>query len=417
MKLLIYYTLQDFFRRDDLNFYFCSFYYEGTMNKGKFVYAQIVEFLPQRVFDTIVLKYDGNRYVKHFTCWNQLLVMVFGQLTNRDSLRDLIVAIEGHSRKSYHLGFGKSVTRSNLSKANENRDYRIFEEFAYYLIGVARQKLENNDFEIKGKVYAFDSTTVDLCLSVFWWAKFRKNKGGVKIHTLLDITTQIPVFVHITTASVNDMNAMDVIPYEVGAYYIFDRGYVDYTRLYRITKLESSFVVRAKKNLKFEVKSHNPVDETTGVMTDQTGFLKGFYTSKDYPESLRRVAFYDRDKNTTLIFLTNNFELTADQVAMLYKNRWQIELFFKWIKQHLKIKSFWGTSRNAVRIQIYSTIIAYCLVAIVGHDLQIKRTTYEILQILGISLLDRTPVNELFTNIDINDVKDRNDNQLTLNLF
>ena len=183
------------------------------MNKGKFVYAQIVEFLPQRVFDTIVLKYDGNRYVKHFTCWNQLLVMVFGQLTNRDSLRDLIVAIEAHSRKSYHLGFGKSVTRSNLSKANENRDYRIFEEFAYYLIGVARQKLENNDFEIKGKVYAFDSTTVDLCLSVFWWAKFRKNKGGVKIHTLLDITTQIPVFVHITTASVNDMNAMDVIPY------------------------------------------------------------------------------------------------------------------------------------------------------------------------------------------------------------
>ena len=213
MKLLIYYTLQDFFRRDDLNFYFCSFYYEGTMNKGKLVYAQIVEFLPQRVFDTIVLKYDGNRYVKHFTCWNQLLVMVFGQLTNRDSLRDLIVAIEAHSRKSYHLGFGKSVTRSNLSKANENRDYRIFEEFAYYLIGVARQKLENNDFEIKGKVYAFDSTTVDLCLSVFWWAKFRKNKGGVKIHTLLDITTQIPVFVHITTASVNDMNAMDVIPY------------------------------------------------------------------------------------------------------------------------------------------------------------------------------------------------------------
>mgnify|MGYP003790868075 FL=1 len=200
MKLLIYYTLQDFFRRDDLNFYFCSFYYEGTMNKGKFVYAQIVEFLPQRVFDTIVLKYDGNRYVKHFTCWNQLLVMVFGQLTNRDSLRDLIVAIEAHSRKSYHLGFGKSVTRSNLSKANENRDYRIFEEYAYYLIGVARQKLENNDFEIKGKVYAFDSTTVDLCLSVFWWAKFRKNKGGVKIHTLLDITTQTPVFVHITTA-------------------------------------------------------------------------------------------------------------------------------------------------------------------------------------------------------------------------
>jgi len=213
------------------------------------------------------------------------------------------------------------------------------------------------------------------------------------------------------------MNAMDVIPYEVGAYYVFDRGYVDYTRLYRITKLESSFIVRAKKNLKFEVKTHNPVDEAKGVITDQTGFLKGFYKSKDYPESLRRVAFYDRDKNTTLIFITNNFELSVDQVAMLYKIRWQIELFFKWIKQHLKIKSFWETFLNAVRIQIYSAIIAYCLVAIVEHDLQINRITYEILQISGIFLLDKIPINELFANIDINDVKERNDNQLTLNLF
>jgi hypothetical protein len=273
------------------------------MNKGKFVYAQIAEFLHQRVFYTIVSKYDGNRYIKHFTCWNQLLVMLFGQLTNRESLRDLIVAIEGHSRKSYHFGFGKSVTRSNLSIANENRDCRIFEEYAYSLIGVARQKLENNYFEIKGKVYAFDSTTVDLCLSVFWWPKFRKNKCGVKIHTLLDITTQIPVFVHITTASVHDMNAMDVIPYEFGVYYIFDRGYADYARFYRITKLESSFVVRYKKNLKFEVKSHNPVDEATDIITDHTGFLKGFYTSKDYPERLGRVAFYDREKTRRSYFL------------------------------------------------------------------------------------------------------------------
>src|SRR5690554_5080730 len=377
------------------------------MNKGKFVYAQIVEFLPQRVFDTIVLKYDGNRYVKHFTCWNQLLVMVFGQLTNRDSLcQKVIISVLGKvlpaviSQKQMRIAITGSL-KSLLIISSQLPD----------------KSLKTRIFQIKGKVYAFDSTTVDLCLSVFWWAKFRKNKGGVKIHTLLDITTQIPVFVHITTASVNDVNAMDVIPYEAGAYYIFDRGYVDYTRLYKITKLESSFVVRARKNLKFEVKTNNPVDETTGVITDQTGFLKGFYTSKDYPESLRRVAFYDKDKNTTLIFLTNNFELTAEQVAMLYKNRWQIELFFKWIKQHLKIKSFWGTSQNAVRIQIYSAIIAYCMVAIVGHDLQIDRTTYEILQILGISLLDKTPVNELFTNIDINDVKERNDNQLTLNLF
>lgn len=387
------------------------------MNKGKFVYAQVTVFLPQRVFDSIVLKYDDNKYVKHFTCWNQLLVMIFGQLTNRDSLRDLIVAIDAHSKKSYHLGFGKSVTRSNLAKANENRDYRIFEEYAYYLIDLARQKRSNDDFEIKGKVYAFDSTTIDLCLSVFWWAKFRKHKGGIKIHTLYDITTQIPVFVHITNATVHDVNAMDVIPYEVGAYYIFDRGYVDYARLYKITQLDSYFVIKAKKNLQFATESSNIVDESTGVLSDQTGFLNSYYPSKYYPEKLRRVAYYDKDMNRTFIFLTNNFELLAEQIALLYKNRWQIELFFKWIKQYIKIKSFWGTSENAVRIQIYCAIIAYCLVAIVGHDLQIDRSTYEILQILGISLLVKTPVNELFTNIDTSDVKEQNCNQLSLSLF
>lgn len=387
------------------------------MNKGKYVYAQIVEFLPQWMFDNIVKKYDGNRYVKHFTCWNQLLVMIFGQLTTRDSLRDLIVAIDAHNKKSYHLGFGKSVTRSNLSKANEKRDCRIFEEFAYYLIDVARQKRSNNDFEIKGKVYAFDSTTIDLCLSVFWWAKFRKHKGGIKVHTLLDITTQIPAFLHITAATVHDVKAMDVIPYEVGAYYIFDRGYVDYARLYKITELDSYFVVRSKKNLQFNVETYLPVNEKLGVISDQIGVLKGFYTSKDYPRELRKVAFYDKEMNRTFIYLTNNFELSAEQIAMLYKNRWQIELFFKWIKQHLKIKSFWGTSENAVKIQIFSAIITYSLVAIVGHDLQINRSTYEILQILGISLLDKTPVNELFTNIDTNDVKEQNYKQLSLSLF
>ena len=387
------------------------------MNKGKYVYAQIVEFLPQWMFDKIVKKYDGNRYVKHFTCWNQLLVMIFGQLTTRDSLGDLIAVIDAHNKKSYHLGFGKSVTRNNLSKANENRDCRIFEEFAYYLIDVARQKRSNNDFEIEGKVYAFDSTTIDLCLSVFWWAKFRKHKGGIKVHTLLDITTQIPAFVHITAATAHDVKAMDVIPYEVGAYYIFDRGYVDYARLYKITELDSYFVVGSKRNLQFNIETYLPVNEKLGVMSDQIGVLKGFYTSKDYPKEIRKVAFYDKEMNRTFIYLTNNFELSAEQIAMLYKNRWQIELFFKWIKQHLKIKSFWGTSENAVKIQIYSAIIAYCLVAIVGHDLQINRSTYEILQILGISLLDKTPVNELFTNTDTSDVKEQNYNQLSLSLF
>jgi hypothetical protein len=387
------------------------------MNQGKYVYAQIVEFLPQRIFDKYVRKYDGNKYVKHFTCWNQLLCMIFGQLTNRDSLRDLIVAINAHSGKSYHLGFGKSVTLSNLAKANLNRNSKIFEEFAYHLIAIARKGRANDDFQIKGQVYAFDSSTIDLCLSVFWWAKFRRNKGGIKLHTLFDINTQIPAFVHITPASVHDMNAMDYLFYEPDAYYIFDRGYVDYTRLYKITQHSAFFVIRAKRNLKFNRMYSRKHDRDSGVKSDQIGKLTGFYVSKEYPDKLRKVKFYDQETNRTFIFLTNNFELSAEQIAFLYKNRWQVELFFKWIKQHLKIKAFWGTSENAVRIQVYSAIIAYCLVAIVGTKLKIERSTYEILQVLGISLLDKTPVKELLTNVNYNDVKEPLDNQLSLSLF
>ena len=387
------------------------------MIQGKYVFAQLIEFLPSRFFDGIVEKYKGNRYVKHFTCWNQLLVMIFGQLSNRDSLRELIISLDAHSQKSYHLGFGKSVTRSNLAKANESRDYRIFEELAYYLIGTARKKLSNDDFEVKGKVYAFDSTTIDLCLSVFWWASFRKAKGGIKIHTLYDITTQIPAFVHITDAKVHDVKAMDLIAYESGAYYIFDRGYVDFERLYRITQLGSYFVIRSKKNMQFECSEYRPVNASMGVMSDQVGVLTGFYTLKHYPEKLRKVVFYDAEMDRTFIFLSNNLELPPEQIALLYKNRWQIELFFKWIKQHLKIKSFWGTTENAVRIQIYTAIITYCMVAIVCHDLKLDHSTYEILTVLGISLLDKTPIKELFSKIDNNDVKELNCNQLSLNLF
>jgi len=378
------------------------------MIQGKYVFAQLIEFLPSRFFDGIVEKYKGNRYVKHFTCWNQLLVMIFGQLSNRDSLRELIISLDAHSQKSYHLGFGKSVTRSNLAKANESRDYRIFEELAYYLIGNARKKLSNDDFEVKGKVYAFDSTTIDLCLSVFWWANFRKTKGGIKIHTLYDI---------ITDAKVHDVKAMDLIPYESGAYYIFDRGYVDFERLYRITQLGSYFVIRSKKNMQFECSEYRSVNASMGVMSDQVGALIGFYTSKQYPKKLRKVVFYDAEMDRTFIFLSNNFELPPEQIALLYKNRWQIELFFKWIKQHLKIKSFWGTTENAVRIQIYTAIITYCMVAIVCHDLKLDHSTYEILTVLGISLLDKTPVKELFSKIDNNDVKELNYNQLSLSLF
>lgn len=270
---------------------------------------------------------------------------------------------------------------------------------------------------VKGKVYAFDSSTIDLCLSVFWWAKFRKAKGGIKLHTLFDMTTQIPAFIHITAATVNDMIAMDSVPYEAGALYVFDRGYVDYQRLYRIARLQAYFVVRAKSNLKFRRMYSKKTDRSTGVLCDQLGKLTGFYVSKDYPDKLHRVKFHGQETGRTFVFLTNNIELTALEIALLYKNRWQVELFFKWIKQHLKIKSFWGTSENAVRIQIYTAIITYCLVAIVGHELKIERSTYEILQVLGISLLDKTPVNELFTNADYNKIKELEYNQLKISLF
>ncbi len=387
------------------------------MNTGKYVFTQLTSFLPQRIFDKFVSKYNGNKYVKHFSCWNQLLCMVFGQLTNRNSLRDLAVIINAHSSKSYHLGFGKSVSKSNLSKANNKRNSKIFEEFAYYLIDVAQEKLRNDDFEIKGKIYAFDSSTIDLCLSVFWWAKFRKTKSGIKLHTLYDITTKIPVFIHITEATIHDVNAMDVIPYEVGAYYIFDRGYVDFKRLFKITKLSSFFVIRAKSNLKFRRIYSNKVNKENNVKVDQIGKLTGFYISKDYPAKIRRIKYYDSESKRTFIYLTNNMDITAEQIALLYKNRWQVELFFKWIKQHLKVKSFWGTTENAVRIQIYTAIITYCLVAIAGDELKLERSTYEILQILGVSLLDKTAVNELFTNIDYNNFKELDYKQLKLSLF
>jgi hypothetical protein len=387
------------------------------MNHGKYIFSQLVEFLPQRVFDRFVTKYDGNKKVRHFTCWNQLLSMIFGQLSSRDSLRDLIIVFEAHQSKSYHLGFGKNVTRSNLSKANENRNYKIFEDFANHLILIAQEKNSNGSFEIKGNIYAFDSSTIDLCLSVFWWAHFRKTKAGIKLHTLFDINTQIPVFIHITEANIHDVNAMDIINYERFAYYIFDRAYVDYQRLYRITKSSAYFVVRAKSNIKFKRMYSTKTDKSKGVVYDQTGKIDGFYTSKDYPEKIRKVKFFDAENKKMLIFLTNNFDLSAQQIALLYKQRWQIELFFKWIKQHLKVKTFWGTTENAVRIQINIAIITYCLVSIIAKDLKINRSIYEILQILSASLLDKTPVNELLMKSDYNNINEQITNQLVFNLF
>ena len=387
------------------------------MNQGKYVFSQIMDFLPQRIFDKYVKEYHGNKYVKHFTCWNQLLCMVFGQLTNRQSLRDLVVALDAHGKKSYHLGFGKNITLSNLAKANENRNCKIFEDFAYHLITIAREFKHNKDFEIKGQVYAFDSSTIDLCLSVFWWAKFRRNKGGIKLNTLFDVNTQIPAFIHISTASSHDVNAMDFLIYEIGAYYIFDRGYIDYTRLYKIDQFEAFFVIRAKTNLKFRRIYSRKYDKSSGVKSDQIGKLNGFYISKEYPKKLRKVRFYDEETSRTFVFLTNNMELPAKQIAFLYKQRWQVELFFKWIKQHLKVKSFWGTSENAVKIQIYTAVTTYCLVSILQKNIKTDKSTYKILQVLSLSLLDKTPVKEILTNNDYKNDSKTIHNQLKIKLF
>lgn len=380
------------------------------MNQGKYIFAQLTDFLPRRVFDTIVTKYDGNKKIRTFTCWNQMLCMIFGQLTARDSMRDLMLSLEAHNKKYYHLGLGKSVTRTNLGKANRNRDYRIYEEFAYVLIEEARNSVYKDDFEVKvdGNVYAFDSSTIDLCLSVFWWAEFRKHKGGIKLHTLYDVKTSIPSIVLITSAKVHDVNMLDALTYEAGSFYIMDKGYIDFTRLYRLNCCKAYFVTRAKENMQFRRIYSNKVDKTTGLIYDQIGKLETYKSLKSYPEKLRRVKYYDAETNKVFIFITNNVELTALEIALLYKKRWQVELFFKWIKQHLRIKSFWGTTINAVKIQLYCAIITYCMVTLVGNKLKVDRSIYEILQILSFSLLDKSPVKEILNKSDYKNVKELN---------
>jgi hypothetical protein len=376
------------------------------MHKDKFVFAQLVCFLDRNKFNYIVRKYGGDKYVKHFTCWNQLLALMFGQLSNRESLRDLVVALEAHHAKCYHLGMGRNVSKSSLSRANQDRDYRIFEEYAYFLVREAQQKRKIDIFKLEGNVYAFDSTTIDLCLAVFQWAKFRKRKGGVKLHVLYDVETQIPTFFHITEASVHDSKAMKEIPYESGSYYIFDRAYNNFRMLYRIHQIEAYFVVRAKKNLQYRtVKWKRRLPEN--VLSDMTIELTGFYPKQYYPGRIRMVRYWDDEQEREFVFLTNAMHISALQVADLYRNRWQIELFFKWLKQHLKIKKFWGTTENAVRIQIYAAICTYCLVAIVQHDMKLDRSTYEVLQILSISLTDKTHLRELFDKTKFQNDKER----------
>jgi len=389
------------------------------MNQGKYIFAQLTDFLPRRVFDRLVDKYEGNKHVRSFTCWNQMLCMVFGQLTARDSMRDLMLSLEAHQLKYYHLGFGSTVSRRNFGTANERRNFRIFEEFAYVLIEEARRSCYRDDFEIEvdGNVYALDSTTIDLCLSIFWWAEFRKHKGGIKLHTLYDVKTSIPSFLYITNAIVHDVNIMDIIPYEEGSFYVADKGYTDFLRLYKIHTNGSFFVTRAKENLRFKRMYSRAVDKTTGVQSDHIGKLEIYKSKNEYPEKLRRIKFYDAEHDKDLVFLTNNMDLKASEIAFLYKKRWAVELFFKWMKQHLKIKSFWGTTLNAVKIQIYCAVIAYCLVAIIGNKLKVDRSIYEILQILSISLLDKAPIKEILTKCEYNNVKELENKQLIISGF
>lgn len=376
------------------------------MNQGQYVFSQLVGHLDRNHFNYLARKYDGNKYVKHFSCWNQLLAMMFGQLSNRESLRDVVVALEAHHSKCKFLGIGsKPVAKTTLASANQNRDYRIFEDFAFYMMKEACEKRAINLLNIPGKKYAFDSTTIPLCLSTFPWARFRRKKGGVKAHVLYDIEAQVPAFYTVTTASRHDSTAMHSIPYVPNAYYMFDRAYDSFKELYRIHITDSFYVVRAKTNLKYKtVKWKRRMPKN--VLTDAEVKLTGYMSEKNYPESFRLVRYYDEEEEREFTFLTNAKHLTALEVAELYKKRWLVELFFKWLKQHLKIKKFWGTTENAVRIQIAIAIITYCLVAIVHHDMKLERSTYEVLQILSISLTDKTYLTDLFDKTKFNDVKE-----------
>lgn len=367
------------------------------MSKGKYIFSQIISILPKYEFDKSVNAFNGNYRVQNFTCWSQFLCMIFGQLTGRDSVRDTVTCLRAHREKLYHLGINHVVSRSTLGYANETRDWRIYEHFAQKLITEAG-KLYSNDkisgLDLPNKIYAIDATTIDLCLSVFWWASFRKTKAAIKLHTQLDLQGDIPTFIHITNGKVQDVKILDQIEFEAKAFYLIDRGYMDFKRLYNITLNQAFFVTRTKRGMVFDrVYSNQAVGE--GIKYDQ--IVKT--ANPGYPIHLRRVKYYDAPTDKTLIFLTNNFEITALEVAMLYKKRWQIELFFKWIKQNLKVKSFWGQSENAVKVQIWIAVCAYLAVAIAKKKLKLDRSIYEILQIISVSAFDKTNINQLLSKL------------------
>ena len=369
------------------------------MHAGHYIFTQIIRFLPRRQFWRILDNYDDRTLGWSFTHWNQLLVLMFGQFLGCGSLRELTDITAAHSKRSYNLGFGASaVVRNTLAKANMLREPRIFEEFAFYMVSLAQQRRLTKKFELHGRFYAVDSTTIDLCMSIFRWALFRSTKSGIKVHTQIDIITEIPVFYRITNAKVGDCKAMDWIEYESNACYIFDRGYFDLSRLFRIHHCGAFFVIREKGKPKIEiVDGEDMLDGEDGVLLDQTVRFSGRRNFDNYPTVLRRIVYYAADLGRSFVYYTNNFYLAAKDIALLYRYRWQVELFFKWIKQHLRVKRFWGDSENAVRIQIHVAIITYCLVAIIEHDLKLDRPVFEVMRILGSSLLVKDDLLELFT--------------------
>jgi hypothetical protein len=388
-----------------------------VMNQGKMVFSQIMEFAPYHVFKYCVQRYAGDFKVQDFTCWKQFLVMAFGQLTHRESLSDTALCLKLQKEKLYHLGIGKPFHKSTISRANEIRDWRIFQDFALKLIEQAKSLYGDDnqlDIKLKGGIYALDSTVVDLCLSVFWWATFRSTKSAVKLHTLLDLKTSIPEYIFITEGAVHDVNILDTVILPRGSYLVMDKAYTDFERLWLLVTDKINFVIRAKTNLKYKVLNSGDPDNVNGILSDQAIVLTGLNTAQKYPDSLRRIKFYDADTKKVFVFLTNNFRLSAVTVAALYKSRWGIETFFKWIKQHLKILSFWGHSENAVKTQIWIAISSYLIVIIAKKQLNLKYSLYEILQMISLAPFDRTPIKKLFENADYQDVKELENIQLKM---
>lgn len=387
------------------------------MNQGKYVFAQLNSLVVRYEFEKCVNRYNGNYKVRDFSCWGQFLCMMFGQLTHRESIRDITTCLKAHQNKAYHLGIKQPISHSTLTRANEKRDWRIYADFAQYLIELVRPLYASDDefaMDLDNTVYALDSTTIDLCLSVFPWAKFRKKKGAVKLHTLMDLRGNIPVFVDITDGQTHDVNTLDLIDFEASAFYVMDKAYTDFDRLFEMNQSKAFFVIRAKSNLRFRRISSQWVDKKAGLRCDQTIKLTGIKTSTLYPKKLRRIKYYDAENDLLLVFLTNNFKVEAIDVCMLYKKRWQIELFFKWIKQHLRIKTFWGYSSNAVKTQIWIAICTYLLIAYAKKKLRSDLSLYEITQILGVSVFDKTPLNELLTKISKNELIIERYNQLNM---